>query len=89
MSPNRTAVTLLCCVSSPVQVGQGCATALSVLFDQDQSVKLVLDRDLLEGGHPMVFFHPMTNGASMGLPPDDLLRFLRETGHEPVLESFE
>lgn len=71
------------------QVGQGCATALSVLFDKDQSVKLVLDQDLLNGGHDMVFFHPMTNSASMGLRPDDLLRFLRETGHEPVLESFE
>lgn len=73
----------------PGQVGQGCATALSVLFDKDQSVKLVLDQDLLEGGHAMVFFHPMTNSASMGLTPDDLLRFLRETGHEPILESFE
>lgn len=76
-------------IAPPVQVGQGCATALSVLFDKDQSVKLVLDQDLLKGGHDMVFFHPMTNSASMGMTPDDLLRFLRETGHEPVLESFE
>nr|XP_057907972.1 prolyl-tRNA synthetase associated domain-containing protein 1 [Doryrhamphus excisus] len=72
-----------------LKVGQGCATALAVLFDKDQSVKLVLDRDLLEGGHHMVYFHPMTNGATMGLRPDDLLRFLKETGHEPVLENFE
>lgn len=72
-----------------LKVGQGCATALSVLFDKDQSVKLVLDQDLVKGGHAMVFFHPMTNTASMGLTPDDLLRFLRETGHEPILESFE
>lgn len=71
------------------QVGQGCATALALLFDKDQSVKFVLDRDLVEGGHEMVFFHPMTNAASMGLRPDDLLRFLKETGHDPVLESFE
>lgn len=77
--------------SSPVssQVGQGCATALALLFDKDQSVKFVLDRDLVEGGHEMIFFHPMTNAASMGLRPDDLLRFLKETGHEPILESFE
>lgn len=71
------------------QVGQGCATALSLLFDKDQSVKFVLDRDLVEGGHEMVYFHPMTNAASMGLKPDDLLRFLKETGHEPIQESFE
>ncbi|XP_041865693.1 prolyl-tRNA synthetase associated domain-containing protein 1-like [Melanotaenia boesemani] len=72
-----------------LKVGQGCATALALLFDEDQSVKLVLDRDLVEGGHQMVYFHPMTNAATMGLRPDDLLRFLKETGHEPILESFE
>lgn len=72
-----------------LKVGQGCATALSLLFDKDQIVKFVLDRDLVEGGHEMVFFHPMTNAASMGLKPDDLLKFLKETGHEPILQSFE
>ncbi|XP_028983230.1 prolyl-tRNA synthetase associated domain-containing protein 1-like [Betta splendens] len=72
-----------------LKVGQGCATALALLFDTDHSVKFVLDRDLVEGGYEMLFFHPMTNAASMGLPPDDLLLFLKETGHKPVLESFE
>lgn len=72
-----------------LKVGQGCATALSLLFDKEQSVKFVLDRDLVEGGHERVYFHPMTNAASMGLKPDDLLRFLKETGHEPVLQSFD
>ncbi|XP_061767532.1 prolyl-tRNA synthetase associated domain-containing protein 1-like [Nerophis ophidion] len=72
-----------------LKVGQGCATALALLFDKDQSVRLVLDQDLLEGGHHMVFFHPMTNSATMGLRPQDLLRFLKETGHDPVLENFE
>lgn len=71
------------------QVGQGCASALALLFDRDQSVRLVLDRDLVEGGHAMVHFHPMTNAATLGLSPPDLLRFLRETGHEPLLESFQ
>ncbi|KAG7233235.1 hypothetical protein INR49_007314, partial [Caranx melampygus] len=72
-----------------LKVGQGSASALALLFDQDQSVRLVLDRDLVEGGHNMVYFHPMTNTATMGLRPHDLLRFLKETGHEPILESFE
>lgn len=70
-------------------MGQGCATALALLFDKDHSVRLVLDQDLLHGGHSRVYFHPMSNAATMGLRPDDLLRFLKETGHEPVLESFE
>uniref|UniRef100_A0A8D2ZTU4 PrdX deacylase domain-containing protein 1 n=1 Tax=Scophthalmus maximus TaxID=52904 RepID=A0A8D2ZTU4_SCOMX len=61
-----------------LKVGQGCATALALLFDKDRS-----------GGHERVYFHPMTNTATMGLRPDDLLRFLKETGHDPILESFE
>ncbi|CAL1578554.1 unnamed protein product [Knipowitschia caucasica] len=72
-----------------LKVGQGCASALSLLFDRDQSVKFVLDRDLVEGGHQRVYFHPMTNSASMGLKPEDLLRFLEQTGHQPILHCFE
>ncbi|XP_068183764.1 prolyl-tRNA synthetase associated domain-containing protein 1 [Antennarius striatus] len=72
-----------------LKVGQGCATALALMFDKEASVKLVLDRDLVGGAYEMVYFHPMTNSASMGLRPDDLLHFLKETGHEPLLESFE
>ncbi|XP_003963815.1 prolyl-tRNA synthetase associated domain-containing protein 1-like [Takifugu rubripes] len=71
-----------------LKVGQGCATALALLFDKDQSVRLVLDQDLVQGGHDHVYFHPMTNAATMGLRPEDLMCFLKETGHEPILESF-
>ncbi|KAL0177048.1 hypothetical protein M9458_025942, partial [Cirrhinus mrigala] len=72
-----------------LKVGQGCATALALFCDTDRSVKMVLDQDLTHGGHERVYFHPMTNSASMGLKPDDLLRFLKETGHEPVILSFD
>lgn len=72
-----------------LKVGQGCATALALFCDKDQNVKFVLDSDLVQGGHERIYFHPMTNAATMGLKPDDLLKFLRETGHEPVLQSFD
>ncbi|XP_029927158.1 prolyl-tRNA synthetase associated domain-containing protein 1 [Myripristis murdjan] len=72
-----------------LKVGQGCATALALLFDTERSVTCVLDSDLLDGGHQMVHFHPMSNAATLGLRPDDLLRFLKETGHEPVLHHFD
>ncbi|KAM4607256.1 prolyl-tRNA synthetase associated domain-containing protein 1 [Polymixia lowei] len=72
-----------------LKVGQGCATALALFCDKDQSVKFVLDSDLVNGGHERVYFHPMTNAATMGLKPDDLLKFLKETGHEPTLQSFD
>lgn len=72
-----------------LKVGQGCATALALFCDKDQSVKFVLDSDLVNGGHERIYFHPMTNTATMGLKPDDLMKFLKETGHEPVLQSFD
>ncbi|KAG9259879.1 prolyl-tRNA synthetase associated domain-containing protein 1 [Astyanax mexicanus] len=72
-----------------LKVGQGCATALALFCDKDQSVKFIMDSDLANGGHERVYFHPMTNAATMGLKPDDLMKFLKETGHEPVLHSFE
>ncbi|XP_062864410.1 prolyl-tRNA synthetase associated domain-containing protein 1 [Trichomycterus rosablanca] len=72
-----------------LKVGQGCATALALFCDKDQSIKFVLDNDLTTGGHERVYFHPMTNAATMGIKPDDLMRFLKETGHEPILYSFE
>ena len=70
------------------QVGRGCASALALLFDTDSDVKLLLDQDLLQGGHPAVHLHPMTNTATLGLAPADLLRFLQHTGHPPVLHTF-
>lgn len=72
-----------------LKVGQGCATALALFCDKEHSVKLVLDSDLVNGGHERVYLHPMTNEATMGIKPEDLLKFLKETGHEPVLQNFD
>uniref|UniRef100_A0A8C7DFA2 PrdX deacylase domain-containing protein 1 n=1 Tax=Oncorhynchus kisutch TaxID=8019 RepID=A0A8C7DFA2_ONCKI len=51
-----------------------CATALELFCDKDQSVKFV-------------HVHPITNASIMGLKLEDLT-FLKDTGHEPVLQSF-
>ncbi|XP_051946308.1 prolyl-tRNA synthetase associated domain-containing protein 1 [Xyrauchen texanus] len=72
-----------------LKVGQGCATALSLFCDQHQCVTMVLDADLTTGGHDRVYFHPMTNSATMGLKPEDLLKFLKETNHEPIILNFD
>ncbi|XP_060129123.1 prolyl-tRNA synthetase associated domain-containing protein 1 isoform X1 [Zootoca vivipara] len=71
-----------------LKVGQGCATPLALFCDQGD-VKFVLDSGFLEGGHDMLYFHPMTNAATMGLHPDDFLRFLKSTGHEPTIVHFD
>ena len=76
-------------IGPPVpQVGRGCASALALLFDTEGGVKLLLDEDLVQGGHPAVHLHPMTNTATLGMAPADLLRFLQHTGHPPILHAF-
>ncbi|GAB1295878.1 Prolyl-tRNA synthetase associated domain-containing protein 1 [Apodemus speciosus] len=71
-----------------LKVGQGCATPLS-LFCDDGDVKFVLDSAFLEGGHEKVYFHPMTNAATMGLSPEDFLQFVKATGHDPIILNFD
>ncbi|XP_062979886.1 prolyl-tRNA synthetase associated domain-containing protein 1-like [Elgaria multicarinata webbii] len=71
-----------------LKVGQGCATPLALFCDQGE-VKFVLDAAFMEGGHDRLYFHPMTNAATMGLHPEDFLTFLKSTGHEPVIVRFD
>jgi Ala-tRNA(Pro) deacylase len=35
--------------------------------------------------HERVNFHPLVNSMTTGVSPDDLIRFLRATGHEPTI----
>ncbi|XP_058407202.1 prolyl-tRNA synthetase associated domain-containing protein 1 [Diceros bicornis minor] len=71
-----------------LKVGQGCATPLA-LFCDNGDVKFVLDSAFLEGGHEKVYFHPMTNAATMGLSPEDFLTFVKKTGHDPIILNFD
>ncbi|KAL1776235.1 prolyl-tRNA synthetase associated domain-containing protein 1 [Sigmodon hispidus] len=69
------------------KVGRCCATPLA-LFCDDGDFKFVLDSAFLEGGHEKVYFHPMTNAATMRLPPEDFLLFVKATGHDPIILKF-
>ncbi|XP_032041728.1 prolyl-tRNA synthetase associated domain-containing protein 1-like [Aythya fuligula] len=71
-----------------LKVGQGCATPLALFCDQGD-VKFVLDAGFLEGGHEKVYFHPMTNSATMGLSPEDFMKFVKSTGHDPIIIHFD
>nr|XP_012332571.1 putative prolyl-tRNA synthetase associated domain-containing protein 1 isoform X1 [Aotus nancymaae] len=71
-----------------LKVGQGCATPLALFCDAGD-VKFVLDSAFLEGGHEKVYFHPMTNAATMGLSPEDFLTFVKKTGHDPIILNFD
>ncbi|QDZ01832.1 prolyl-tRNA synthetase associated domain-containing protein [Nitratireductor mangrovi] len=64
-------------------VRPGAVTAFGVINDRDKRVKVVLDASLL--GHEVINCHPLTNDATTQIARDDLLRFLKETGHEPAI----
>jgi Ala-tRNA(Pro) deacylase len=44
---------------------------------------MILDATLME--HERVNFHPLINSMTTGVSPEDLVRFLRTTGHEPAI----
>jgi Ala-tRNA(Pro) deacylase len=64
-------------------VEPGSVTAFAVVNDRQGRVTMILDANLME--HERVNFHPLVNSMTTGISRDDLLRFLRATGHEPVV----
>ena len=64
-------------------VTPGSVTAFAVVNDRAGRVTMVLDAQLTTG--EPVNFHPLVNTATLRLERDDLLAFLRETGHEPMI----
>jgi Ala-tRNA(Pro) deacylase len=64
-------------------VEPGAVTPLAIVNDRDRRVTHVLDTKLL--AHAEINCHPLENDATTTLSSADLLRFVRATGHEPVL----
>ena len=62
-------------------VEPGSVTPFGALNDAPPRVTMVLDAALMR--HPTVNAHPLVNTMTTSLAGDDLLRFLRATGHEP------
>ena len=59
----------------------GSVTAFAVINDRKRRVRVVMDSEL--NGHDSVNCHPLENTATTNIALDDLLRFIRSTGHEP------
>ena len=62
-------------------VEPGSVTPFAVANDPEGQVTVILDANLME--HERVNFHPLVNSMTTGVHRDDLVRFLRATGHEP------
>ena len=66
---------------SALGVTPGTVTAFAIANDTTNNVKLVFDTELMT--HDSLNCHPLENTATTNIARDDLLRFIRSTGHEP------
>ncbi len=64
-------------------VTPGSVTPFALLFDGDKKVQAVLDRKVAEA--EKLCYHPLLNDATTTLSGADFLKFLRATGHEPLI----
>lgn len=64
-------------------VTPGSVTAFAIANDTARRVNLIFDAALL--AHNTINCHPLENIATTNIARDDLLRFIRSTGHEPKI----
>jgi Ala-tRNA(Pro) deacylase len=64
-------------------VQPGAVTPFGAINDKGQRVRVVLDETMMR--HDRLNFHPLVNTRTTGLASADLVKFLRSTGHEPLI----
>jgi Ala-tRNA(Pro) deacylase len=67
-------------------VTPGSVTPFALINDAAQRVSVVIDAALLDFAE--VNFHPLENIATTRIASEDLLRFIRACGHEPLIVCF-
>jgi len=66
-------------------VRPGAVTPFGAINDRQGRVTVVLDSELM--AHGRVNFHPLVNTRTTGVSSEGLLKFLRTTGHEPLVTA--
>jgi Ala-tRNA(Pro) deacylase len=64
-------------------VTPGAVTAFGPINDTAQKVSVFLDADLMQQG--VINCHPLVNTATTSIASSDLIKFLKATGHTPVI----
>ncbi len=64
-------------------VRPGAVTPFGAINDKAGRVRVVLDEAMMR--HERLNFHPLVNTRTTGLASVDLVKFLRATGHEPMV----
>jgi Ala-tRNA(Pro) deacylase len=65
-------------------VEPGAVTPFGAINDTKARVSVVLDAALMT--HETINFHPLVNTMTTSIKRDELIKFLRSTGHEPRIE---
>jgi Ala-tRNA(Pro) deacylase len=68
---------------SALGVTPGAVTAFAIANDTAKKVELVFDSELMT--QDSLNCHPLENTATTNIARDDILRFIRSTGHEPKI----
>jgi len=61
-------------------VRPGSVCPFSIVNDTDMNVKILLDKSMMETD--IVNYHPLINTMTVGVTPNDLIKFIESTGHE-------
>jgi Ala-tRNA(Pro) deacylase len=61
----------------------GSVTPFGVINDTGGRIKVVLDAAMME--HEVLNYHPLLNDATTSIKREDLVRFLKATGHDPMI----
>ncbi|KAK6181423.1 hypothetical protein SNE40_009271 [Patella caerulea] len=64
---------------------QGAVTLFGLINDTNKDVTLILDSRFTENVYPKIYFHPMVNSATTGITSEDLKKFIKHTGHDPII----
>lgn len=59
----------------------GAVSVFGAINDTGHQVRVIVDEALMR--HAVINAHPLTNEATTSIHRDDLLKFLKATGHEP------
>lgn len=64
-------------------IAPGSVTAFALANDTNGRVQVIVDKELTR--FSTINCHPLENNATTNIARDDLLRFIRATGHEPMI----
>lgn len=66
-------------------VPPGSVTPFALMNDKSLSVRPVIDRELMLADR--INCHPLQNTATTSIAREDLIRFIRACGHQPIIET--